>query len=72
MLPSTGYSLSDFTDGDKVSDFALEGMEWAVNMGMITGTDEDHLTPQGTATRAQVSVILQRFVQGVLDSEIVK
>lgn len=72
VLPSTGYSLSDFTDGDKVSDFALEGMEWAVNMGMITGTDEDHLTPQGTATRAQVSVILQRFIQGVLDSEIVK
>ena len=41
---------------------AAEAMEWAVGAGIITGTTAWTLDPQGTATRAQLAVMLQRFL----------
>ena len=38
-------------------------MAWAVEQGIITGKDGRRLDPQGTATRAEVATILQRFVE---------
>ena len=55
--------LSAFTDGDSVSDWAKEAMAWAVELGVISGKDGQRLDPQGTATRAEVAAILQRFME---------
>ena len=41
---------------------AAEAMEWTVGAGIITGTTAWTLDPQGTATRAQLEVMLQRFL----------
>ena len=38
-------------------------MEWAVSAGLVSGTDQNTLSPQLTITRAQFAVILQRFFQ---------
>ena len=41
--------------------WAQEAMAWAVDMGLIHGTDEGKLVPNSGATRAEVAVLLQRF-----------
>lgn len=66
---SRGYSVSGFSDapqfadGSKVSAWAAEAMKWAAGTGLITGKGSGILDPQGTAARAQVAAVLQRFVE---------
>lgn len=43
------------------SDWATDAMAWAVEIGLLQG-DENGLNPRGTATRAQVSTILMRYI----------
>lgn len=59
-VPSTG-SLNNFIDGAKVSSWAQDAMRWAVGEGLIQGRNTGHLDPSGTASRAEVATILQRF-----------
>ena len=59
--PSSSHALSDYKDAAAVSDFAKDAFAWAVEEGIINGTTVDTLSPQGTATRAQVAAILTRF-----------
>ncbi len=54
--------LARFTDGDRISDYAVEAMNWAVANGFITGMDETTLAPAATATRAQMATILMRVL----------
>lgn len=58
--------LSDFSDADDVSEYAIEAMEWAVAEGLINGMGDGTLNPQGTTTRAQAAAILMRLVKNVL------
>ena len=39
--------LSPFADGGKVSEWATEPLEWAVQAGLIKGTDGNRLAPDG-------------------------
>ena len=45
-----------FCDGDAVSPYAREAMDWAVARGLIAGIG-DRLEPKATATRAQVAQV---------------
>ncbi len=56
-------SLQQFADEDTVSDWAKETMTWAVDAGIINGLSDKTLNPSGTTTRAQAAVMLQRFVE---------
>ena len=56
-----GAGLGVFIDAEHVSRWAFEGMEWAVNAGIITGTEPDRLRPQADADRAQVATMLMRY-----------
>ncbi len=58
---STG-SLSSFNDGSAVSDWATPAMEWAVGAGILGGKDGNVIDPTGTATRAEIAAILNRFI----------
>ena len=53
--------LSSFSDSSKVSAYAVDAMKWAVGKGLISGTGNNQLSPTGSATRAQVAMILARF-----------
>ena len=55
--------LSAFADANEVADWAEAAMSWANAAGLITGRSETTLAPDGTATRAEVATILQRFAQ---------
>ena len=57
--------LSAFADGGAVSPWAQEAMGYAVGAGLMTGKDGGVLDPQGTATRAEVAVVLQRLVEAM-------
>ena len=53
--------LTPFADDGKVSDWAAEPLEWAVEAGLIKGTDGNRLAPDGFATREQFAAIIERF-----------
>ena len=61
-LTVTG-NLDKFEDADKITDYAKTVMQWAVGNGLIKGKSENLLDPQGTATRAEISAMLHRFVE---------
>ena len=52
-------------DRDKISDWAMEGMSWAVAEKLITGKDGGVLDPGGKATRAEIATILMRYLESV-------
>ena len=53
--------LEPFSDDEKVSDWANEPLEWAVEAGIINGTDGNRLAPDGYATREQFAAIIERY-----------
>lgn len=53
--------LSAFTDAGDASGWAVEALRWAYAEGLITGRTATTIVPQGTATRAEVAMILMRF-----------
>lgn len=59
---SARANLNAYSDADSVSSWANEVMSWANATGIIGGTTTTTLDPQGTATRAQVAAMLERFV----------
>ena len=57
--------LSGYPDAELVSDWALDGVSWAVSAGILKGVDQEDgtalLDPAGTATRAQVAALMMRL-----------
>ena len=56
-----GASLSGYADAGRVSSYAQAAMSWAVGNGIVGGTTDGRLNPQGTATRAHFATFLYRF-----------
>lgn len=63
--PGTG-STAGFRDGDRISSWAKDSVRWAVGQGILTGREDGSLDPVGTATRAEVCTMLQRFIRSYL------
>ena len=59
--------LSNYVDADAVSAYALPALQWANAEGLVTGTSGTTLTPDGSATRAQVATIFMRFMEDVAE-----
>jgi len=59
--------LETFTDEEKLSDWAVEAMQWAVGAGIISGKpgkDGDlSLAPDETATRVECAAMMCNFLQ---------
>lgn len=62
--PKTAGSLEKYLDADKVGDYAQEAMRWATENNIIFGNELGNLSPEGQATRAEVAVVLTRFLGG--------
>lgn len=56
-------SLDKFYDGDQVSDWAKDAMQWAVKLGIFRGDDTGCLNPKNNATRAEVATLMERIVK---------
>ena len=71
-LNSQGWTLDktnpaiDFTDADKISDWAKDAVNSCTRMGLINGTDNNMVAPQKDATRMEASTVLARFVRAIV------
>lgn len=60
-----GMAIREFADYGSISAYALDAMTWAVNAGLVQGRS-GRLAPQGYATRAEIAVILERFLTNIV------
>lgn len=58
-------NLSNYIDAKDINAYAVEALQWANQVGIITGVTDTTLVPNGSATRAQVSSILMRFCENI-------
>ena len=68
---SARADLTAFPDAASVSGWAEEALSWANVAGLINGTVRDGQTildPQGSASRAQVAMILMNYVEHVVNA----
>lgn len=68
LMGSTNHnttSLAGYPDSRIVPASARDAFAWAVANGIVGGTNNGRLDPEGTLTRAQFAVILYRFSQRV-------
>ena len=61
-------ALQGFPDAGDVSSYAREAMGWALAEGILRGTGDGKLQPQGRAARGQTAVLLERF-QNLLEQK---
>lgn len=59
--------LGKFTDMAAASDWAVEAMTWCVGAGLMNGTSDTTISPNGTASRAEVAAMLMRIVELMVD-----
>ena len=52
--------FTKFSDSSKISDYARKGMNWALGVGVMHGSN-GKLLPQGTATRAEAAAMLSNY-----------
>ena len=57
----TGVYDSQFTDSGTIAPWAKNAVYWAIYNGVINGTSDTTVSPEGTASRAQVATILVRY-----------
>ena len=59
--PAVSASLRSYTDASDVSAYAVDAMRWAVGCGYLKGSGAK-LNPQTGANRAEVAVLLHRYL----------
>ena len=60
-ISASKINLGIYIDAEHISRWAYDGMQWAVNAGLITGAGNDKLSPETDASRAQVATMLMRY-----------
>lgn len=58
----TVEEAASFTDASSISSYAVQAVNWAAANGIIAGRSDGSFDPAGYATRAQVAVILYRYL----------
>lgn len=54
-------TIGRFSDADRVAPWGYDAVAWAVANGLLCGTEDGRLNPNGNATRAEAAVIFRRF-----------
>lgn len=52
-----------FTDNEAISDWAKEQVSIMQQIGLMTGRPDGSFDPQGTVTRAEVAIVIERLVK---------
>ena len=61
-LDTSARAALSFPDAGDVPDWAHDAMQWCVAKGLLQGSDNGALLPNGTATRAQIATIMMRYL----------
>lgn len=67
-LPRTLKAVT-FTDRAQISSWATDAVRAMQQAGILAGKDGGRFDPKGTATRAEVAIVLHRFVEVVIDPQ---
>jgi hypothetical protein len=62
---SAKADISGFADYDRIHDWALDAVAWAVEAGLIEGTGENYVSPRASATRSEIAVIVMNYVENI-------
>lgn len=62
--PTPSGNSDGFSDAGAVADYAKAAFAWAVENGIVAGSD-GKLLPEGLATRAQVATMVKRYAQKI-------
>ena len=60
---SATADISGFADAASVQSWSQEPVQWAVATGLISGRPGNLIAPQGTASRAEMAVIMKNFCE---------
>ena len=60
---SASRELDGFDDAEDVSSWAVDAVEWIISIGVIEGRSDTTIAPQGQATRAELAIMLMRFIE---------
>lgn len=60
---SAKIKLSAYSDAGKISGWAVRGMKWAVQNGIMSGKGNGIMDPLGKATRAECAKIIYNFLE---------
>ncbi len=60
-------NILSYCDSLSISDYAYAAMQWACGAGIIRGDTSGNLNPGGSATRAEVAAMLERFIQNTAE-----
>ncbi len=63
---SVKKDISYFEDSAKISNWAMDALEWANSKELITGISETVLSPEKSSTRGQIATIIMRFCENVV------
>ena len=66
VLPNNTNTTLRYSDAGSISDWAKNAALYCQRTSIITGRDGGSFVPRGTATRAEVAVILERFIKNVV------
>lgn len=61
--PEPAGKLEGYTDQNKIADYAVKAMIWAVEQKIIRGVGDGLLDPAGTATRAQIATMFMNYLE---------
>lgn len=61
--------LDSFPDAENISEYAVDGMKWAVGIGLLKGDDLGNLNPQGKTTRAVTATMLLRYCNKYMNGQ---
>ena len=60
-----------YDDSSQVQDWAKESVSLLIGSGILNGKEGNRIDPGGTATRAEIAAILERFIEGAPGPEVV-
>lgn len=63
------HAENTFADNVSINSYAESAVKQIQMAGIISGKDSNKFDPQGIATRAEVSAVLKRFVELMIDSD---
>ncbi|MBE6573422.1 MAG: hypothetical protein E7652_03410 [Ruminococcaceae bacterium] len=55
-----------FDDAAEVAPWAEEAMNWATDLGVMTGTSATTLSPKRTTTRMEAAALIERYIKNII------
>ena len=59
-------NVLSYVDVQQASEYAIPALQWAVGAGVLNGKNGGRLAPTGTATRAEIAAIMQRWCENII------